>query len=81
MAARLNSRHQEMVRYKIQASALINSLQDNVNGKVDLNAGQIRSAEILLNKSLPNLSTIELEGDVDHNHTLQWIDGTNNDPV
>lgn len=58
MAARLNPRHQEMVRAKIQASVLINGLQDHFNGKRDLSATQLQSAKILLDKSISNAATI-----------------------
>lgn len=54
----------DMTRQKIQASMLINRLTDHVTGKVDLSATQIRAAEILLNKSLPNLTSVDLTGDI-----------------
>lgn len=61
MAARLRARHQEDVRRKIQASQIINRLQDYFNGKVELSQGQIQSAKILLDKSVSNAPT-ELTG-------------------
>lgn len=54
MAERLNPRHQEMVRRKIQASHLIRVLQDEAMGKTELRDGQRESAKFLLNKSLAN---------------------------
>lgn len=63
MAARtLRPRHQDEVRAKIQASQLINRLTDHAFGKVTLDASQVRSIEILLRKSLPDLSAIEMTG-------------------
>ena len=48
-------------RQKIQASMLLNALSNNV--KLDnLSAGQIKSAEILLRKVIPDLKAIELTG-------------------
>jgi|SRR5690606_6145311 len=67
MAARLNKRHQEMVRQKIQASQLINRLTDHALGNLEkpLDATQVRAIEILLNKSLPNLTSMELSGELE----------------
>lgn len=64
MAARLRARHQDEVRTKIQTSQLINRLQDQALGDKDiLTAQQLKAIEILLRKSLPDLSTIEHTGD------------------
>lgn len=66
MAARtLRPKHSDEVRAKIQASMLIRGLQDNFEGKKNLTPGQIKSAEILLRKSVPDLSSIELSSDPD----------------
>lgn len=54
MAKRLNPRHQEMVRAKIQTSHLINILQEEAHGKRILRDGQRDSAKFLINKSLAN---------------------------
>jgi hypothetical protein len=62
MAARINRAHDEKTRAKIQTSQLINRLQDNAFGKVDLSAGQLKSIEILLKKTLPDLSAMSVEG-------------------
>jgi hypothetical protein len=63
MAARLNRRHQDLVRDKIQANQLINRLESHALGEVDLTQTQIRAIEILLNKTIPNLTAVELSGD------------------
>lgn len=57
MAARLNPRHQDMVREKIRASQLINRLMDHALGEVDMSATQVRAAEALLKKCLPDLKS------------------------
>lgn len=59
---RLNPRHQDMVRAKIQASVIINRLQKHIAGKVDMSASQVTAARILLDKTLPNLQATELTG-------------------
>lgn len=46
----------EETRQKVQASQLINRLQDHVLGAVELSSTQVRAAEILLKKTLPDLT-------------------------
>ena len=61
MAARLRKNHQEEIRTKIQASVLVNRLMGHVEGKNQMSPSQIRAAEVLLNKSLPNLSDVKVD--------------------
>lgn len=66
MAARLKPRHQDEVRTKIQASQLINVLQNHAldkKGGKELSSSRLKAIEILLRKSVPDLSAITLEGD------------------
>ena len=58
---RIRKEHQDDVRRKIQCSQLINRLMDNIDGKVELSSTQVRSIEILMNKSLPNLSDVRMD--------------------
>lgn len=62
----MGSRHQDDVRAKIQASQLINVLQNHALGLTDseLPQSRLKAIEILLKKSLPDLSAIELNADV-----------------
>lgn len=55
MAARKDSRIKEHHRKAIQTSMLIKRLCNHAMGECDMKASQIRAAEILLNKTLPNL--------------------------
>ena len=64
MAARLNPRHQTMVRDKIRASQLVNRLQDYVDGKIKLDPAQVQAAAVLLRKCIPDLSASEIKGEV-----------------
>jgi hypothetical protein len=68
MAGRpINKLHQDDVRKKIQASQLINVLQDHaLSGEGDLSPTRMKAIEILLKKSLPDLSSIELTGNADN---------------
>ena len=62
MAARKHLSHDTKTRERIQTSQLVNRLTDNAFGKIDLTQGQLKSIEILLRKSLPDLSAIQLSG-------------------
>lgn len=65
MAGRpIGRRHQDDVRAKIQASQLVNRLTNHALGKIELSATQIKAIEILLRKSVPDLSSIEHTGEV-----------------
>ena len=63
MAERLRKRHQDEVRTKIQTSQLVNVLQDHaLNGQTEISATRMKAIEILLRKSLPDLSSTEISG-------------------
>jgi hypothetical protein len=63
MAARLRRTHQETVRAKIQTSQLINRLEKHALGELDLSASQIKAIEVLIRKTLPDLSAVTIESD------------------
>lgn len=66
--------HDDRTRDKIRTSQLLNRLHDHVFGKgsgkslkaVDVNQTQMKAIEILLRKSLPDLSAVTLSGDKDN---------------
>jgi hypothetical protein len=63
----IGKRHQEDVRKKIQASQLINVLQNHALGiSEDLSQSRLKAIEILLRKSIPDLQSIEMEANVTH---------------
>lgn len=67
MAARLNKLHQEDVRKKIQVSQLINVLQDHaLNEGSEISVSRMKAIEILLRKSLPDLTAVTISGDADN---------------
>ncbi|MDR7094142.1 hypothetical protein [Hydrogenophaga laconesensis] len=54
--------HQEDVRRKIQASQLLNVLQDHaLNDGSEISMSRLKAIEILLKKSLPDLSAIQID--------------------
>lgn len=63
MATRLNRTHDAKTRDKIKTSQLINRLYSFTKGEIELTNGQIRGIEILLKKTLPDLSSVAVTGD------------------
>ncbi len=59
-------RHDEETRSKIQAAQIINRFQSCLNGEIVLDAQQVSVGKALLNKVLPDLSSVEYDGTVEH---------------
>lgn len=58
----MNKLHQEDVRRKIQVSQLLNVLSKQALGEGDdLSPARLKAIEILLRKSLPDLSAIQVD--------------------
>lgn len=54
----------EDTRTRIKLTMIINKLHDHIEGKIDMSATQMRAAEILLRKTLPDLQSVSLtDGD------------------
>lgn len=82
MAGRpMNKLHQDDVRKKIQASQLLNRLTDHAFGEVELSQSQIKAIEILLRKSLPDLSAVTIQGDENNPLRIEGIVRKIVDPV
>lgn len=62
MAARLNKRHQAMVREKIRASQLVRVLEDHVLKGKALQPTAVSAALGLLKKCLPDLTATTIQG-------------------
>ena len=71
MAARKSLTHDETARKNIQTSQLINRLTKFVNGEVEMTPPQVTAALGLLRKSLPDLASIQHEGEVNHNYVAR----------
>lgn len=54
----------EVTRARIQTSMLLTRLHNHAAGKVNMSATQVRAAEILLKKSLPDLTSTEIRGEM-----------------
>ncbi len=69
MAARTRKLlHDDETRARIQVSQIINRLQNHILGKLELSPTQVRSAEILLKKRIPDLSSTENKTEVTHRY-------------
>lgn len=59
---RLNLRHQDMVRAKIKTSVIVDRLVKHIDGKIELSTTQVQAARILLDRTIPTLTSTELSG-------------------
>jgi len=64
----------EMWRERIKAGKILGRLMRHVEGEIEMSSTQIRAAEILLKKVLPDLSAIEHQGHVEHRHLTEYSD-------
>jgi hypothetical protein len=62
MAARITQWTPDIVRQRIKTSHLVRVLQEHVFGETELSATQLRAAECLLRKTLPDQSAIAHTG-------------------
>ena len=67
MASRIRAYHQDEIRAKIQASQLVNVLQNHALGlsESELTPTRMKAIEILLRKSLSDLSSVQVSGNAD----------------
>ncbi|MES2635834.1 MAG: hypothetical protein V4605_00815 [Pseudomonadota bacterium] len=67
MAARLRKTHQDDVRTKIKVTELINRVQDYALGILDdedVSSNRLNAIKLLLAKTLPDLSAVTIEGNL-----------------
>jgi hypothetical protein len=79
ITAKLNPRHQQLIRDKINAGILVERLTECALGQLELTSQQMKAIEILLKKSVPDLSSVEMTGDADAPILLKVITGVPND--
>jgi len=74
---RLNPAHDDRTRAKIQTSQIINRLEKLVKGEIEMTAQQVTAAGILLKKTLPDLSAVQMDGKLtlSHEDALNELDG------
>jgi hypothetical protein len=69
MAARLNKRQQEQSKAAISSTQLMKRLQEHALSGPDrekMTPSQVRAAEILLRKLVPDLSSVTHSGEMEH---------------
>ena len=78
MAARMRLNHQDDVREKIQVSNLLTRVQKYALGELtddDISTNRLNAIKLLLAKTLPDLSSVELKGTGDNGEILfKWQD-------
>lgn len=75
MAARLRKTHQEDVKAKIQASQLVNFLQNHALSDEPATSTRIDAAKFLLNKTLSNAPTdLDITADVTNRKAVDLTD-------
>lgn len=63
MAARIRkTKLSDEWKAKIQAGVILDRLVKHVNGEIDMSASQIKAADILLKKTVPDLARTEVTG-------------------
>ena len=73
MAARINRRHSVQTRRKIQTSQLVNRLQNHVLFGEKMTATQVRTAERLLRRSLPDLQPVPRDCGHEPENGVVWF--------
>lgn len=61
----------QSVRDRIQTSMIVNRLTAHIAGTCELKPTQVQAAQILLNKTLPNLSQAENKTEVTHRYVAR----------
>lgn len=56
-------------RVKIQNSNILNALIEHVDGKREMSGSQVAAAIALMKKVLPDLSAVDMSGDVNATHS------------
>jgi len=72
MPARIRKiHHDEDTRARIKVSNIITVLQKHIDGVHEMTATQIAAAKILLDKALPNLTSVENKSDITKVYVLR----------
>ena len=73
MAARITKRLSDEWKEKIQVSQLLNRLGDCASGNVEMTSQQIKAAEILLKKVMPDLKSVDMAGEINGSLAINTI--------
>lgn len=70
MAARNTDYHEEKTKRLIRASQLLNRLNSFAIGEIEMTAAQVKAAQIVIGKEVPDLKAIEHSGNAETPLTL-----------
>ncbi len=70
----MNGKRKKAVIEHIKATKLIKRVQDHAFGKIEMSTTQIKAAEILLRKTMPDTRSIEVKGVIEHAHIMTQDD-------
>ena len=63
MAARTNKPlHADKTKDLIRASQLLNRLSSFANGEIELNSAQVKAAQVVIGKVIPDMKAMEISG-------------------
>ena len=63
MAARINKPlHDDKTKDLIRARQLLNRLSSFANGKIELNSAQVKAAQVVIGKVIPDMKAMEISG-------------------
>ena len=72
--------HREATIEKIRTSAVLNRLIKHAMGEVEMSSSQVAAAKALINKYIPDVSSVEMTAEVEHSvaasepmTTEQWL--------
>ena len=71
-ATKRNPMHIEATRKRVQTTQLVNRLQDHALGKCEMSPTQVTAANILLKKTTPDLSAVDISGEMKGDFTVRW---------
>ena len=75
--ARKKIRHDDETRSKIQAALIIRRLEMCLNGEIELTAAQVTCGKTLLNKVLPDLQAVTMDGKITLDPVQQLLEMVN----
>jgi hypothetical protein len=56
---------------KIRADWIIRRLQAHIAGKIELTVSQVKAADVLLRKIVPDVMTTRIEGELKHTYVVE----------
>lgn len=75
MAARKTLRLTPEWKEKIRIGVILDRLSKHVDGDIEMSSTQIKAAEILLKKVVPDVARTEIAGDEEHPVTIKVVTG------